>query len=295
MDMHIHGFKTELLSVDRQLRRDLYLQTSPEFDMKKLLVAGMERIYQICPVFRNAEGSARHSSEFTILEWYRAEADYGDIMDDCIALLRSIAHSADIMHFTHQGHTCDPFAEWNRLSVTDAFTRYADIDLDSCIDDFNRFFAQAQKIGVRVTQEDQWDDIFHAIMADKIEPYLGVDVPTILYDYPVSMAALSRVKADNCNFAERCELYVCGMELANAFSELTDVDEQRERFHQEMDAKEALYGERYPADESFFDALAFGMPESGGIALGVDRLVMLVTGAEHINDVLWVPTPDVKA
>lgn len=295
MDTHIHGFKTEFFSVDRQLRRDLYLQTSPEFDMKKLLVAGMERIFQICPVFRNAEGSARHSCEFTILEWYRAEADYIDIMDDCVELLQSVARSLEIAHFKHKDQTCDPFGVWQKLSVVEAFSLYADIDLECCLNDLDAFRAQVTQIGVRTTELDQWDDIFHAVMAAKIEPHLGVGVPTIMYDYPVSMAALSRVKADNSNFAERFELYVCGMELANAFSELTDAQEQRRRFGQEMKAKHTLYGDTYPADEAFFDALEFGMPESGGIALGFDRLVMLVTGAEHIRDILWAPVPDMNS
>lgn len=293
MDAHIHGFKTQILGVDRLDSRSLYLQTSPEFDMKKLLVAGMERIYQICPVFRNAEASPRHVSEFTMLEWYRAGADYRDIMDDCINLLRYVAAAADINTFCFKDSRCDPFAQWKKISVSEAFVQYADIELDRCIGDLAYFKAQAQNIGVRLVQSDQWDDIFHAIMADKIESFLGVGAPTILYDYPVSMAGLSRVKDGNPRYAERFELYVCGMELANAFSELTDAAEQRRRFAAEMDAKDRLYGERYPADDAFFAALDYGMPESGGIALGVDRLVMLITGADDIEDVLWAPVPRV--
>lgn len=295
MDAHIHGFKTELFGVDRAQKRELYLQTSPEFDMKKLIVAGMERIYQICPVFRNAEGSSRHVPEFTMLEWYRAHADYTHIMDDCVLLLRAVAKAAGVNHFQHKDYQCDPFAEWERLSVAVAFQTYAQIDLEECIDDFTFFKSQVEAIGVRVAEADAWDDVFHAVMAEKIEPFLGMAVPTILYDYPVSMAALSRVKASNPKFAERFELYVCGIELANAFSELTDVDEQRRRFEAEMGVKQDLYNEQYPADEEFFSALEFGMPESGGIALGVDRLVMLATGSDNIDDVLWAPVPNVDA
>ncbi len=295
MDAHIHGFKTELLGVDRTHKRDLYLQTSPEFDMKKLIVAGMERIYQICPVFRNAEGSSRHVPEFTMLEWYRAHADYTHIMDDCVLLLRAVAKELGLEYFRCNDHQCDPFEKWERLSVAKAFQVYAKINLEQCIDDFALFKSEAEAIGVRVAETDAWDDVFHAVMAEKIEPFLGMSVPTILYDYPVSMAALSRVKADNPKFSERFELYVCGIELANAFSELTDADEQRRRFDVEMAAKQALYGEQYPADEEFFNALEFGMPESGGIALGVDRLIMLATGFNHIDDVLWAPVPNVEA
>lgn len=289
MDTHIHAFRTDLKNLDLSHRKTMYLQTSPEFDMKKLLVAGMERIYQICPVFRNAEGSSLHSTEFTLLEWYRAGADYRMLMDDSVDILRSIAGKMDIQYYTYKGKTSDPFKEWQIISVRDAFTKFANIDLALYLDDVSGFSNVIAELGVRVTAEDSWDDLFHAVMAEKIEPYLGVGVPTILYDYPVSMAALSRKKMDDPRFAERFEVYVCGVELANAYSELTDAQEQRTRYKAEMALKQTLYGEIYPPDENFFAALEHGLPESAGIALGVDRLVMLSLGAENINDVLWAP------
>jgi len=289
MDVHIYAFRTEYWGPDGLDKRTFFLQTSPEFDMKKLLVAGMERIYQICPVYRNAEDSNLHSPEFTILEWYRAGADYNNMMDDCLDLLRMIADKQDIVSYTHAGKTCDPFKEWQRLCVCEAFKRFADIELEACLKDRDAFAREAQRIGVRVLDTDAWDDVFHAVMAEKIEPYLGMDVPTILYDYPVSMAALSRRKVSDPRFAERFELYVCGIELANAYSELTDAQEQRSRFKAEMAAKQKLYGESYPPDENFFKALEHGMPECGGIALGIDRLVMLATGTDTIDDILWAP------
>ena len=288
MDAHIHAFKTTLKDVGLQDSKVLYLYTSPEFDMKKLLAAGMEQIYQICPVYRNGEGSALHSPEFTLLEWYRAGADYHALMDDCEVLLRGVAKVLKIQNYSYKGVVCDPFAEWQRISVCEAFEFYAGIALDTVLDDKDGFAVLAKSIGVRVIEADRWDDIFHAVMAEKIEPNLGQGVPTILYDYPVSMAALSRRKANDSRFAERFELYVCGVELANAFSELTDPVEQRARFEDEMRVKQELYGETYPPDESFFAALK-EMPDSAGIALGVDRLVMLVCAAENINDVLWAP------
>lgn len=290
MDTHIHAFRTELKDVDLSYKRDFYLHTSPEFDMKKLLVAGMERIYQICPVYRNAEGSRLHSPEFILLEWYRAGGDYTAMMDDCVDLLHIIAEKLGISHYTHRGIACDPFGEWQRISVAEAFAHYAGIDLPACLDDLAAFSVEAQNAGIRVAETDHWDDVFHAVMAEKIEPYLGRDVPAILYDYPASMAALSRRKGSDPRFAERFELYVCGIELANAFSELTDATEQRARFKAEMATKKALYGESYPPDEDFFRALEYGLPESGGIALGVDRLVMLATGAEEITQVIWTET-----
>lgn len=287
MDAHIHGFATTRKGVDLQDKETLYLQTSPEFDMKKLLVAGMPRIFQICPVFRNAEGSRLHSPEFTMLEWYRTAADYEDIMDDTVELLRYCASSLNVNVMRHKDMVCDPFKEAQKLSVNDAFIDMAGIQLDAYLDDKDAFAAAITAQGIRVAADDQWDDLFFRVMAEKIEPHLGMGAPTILYDYPVCMASLSRRKPDDPRFAERFELYVCGIELANAFSELTDAQEQLARYHQEMDIKEKLYGERYPLDEEFIAALEHGMPESGGIALGVDRLAMLLCGAETIEEVLW--------
>ncbi len=286
MDAHIHAFKTELQGVDRQKLQKMYLHTSPEFDMKKLLSAGMERIYQICQVYRNAEDSNLHSPEFTLLEWYRAGVDYNNLMRDCEDLLRSIAKAIGIKTYTYKCSVSDPFLVWEYISVCEAFKKYADIDLENILGDRDGFANLAQEIGVRVIGADLWEDIFHAIMAEKIEPNLGQGVPTILYDYPISMASLSRKKPDDPRFAERFELYVCGVELANAFSELTDVKEHRARFEKEMELKNDLYGETYPPDEEFFLALEH-MPQSAGIALGVDRLIMLATNAQNIEQVQW--------
>lgn len=289
MDTHIHGFKTTLHDITMQPKRDYYLHTSPEFAMKKLMVAGVENLYQICHVFRNGEGSPLHSAEFSMIEWYRSHAGYEDIMEDCIVLLRSVAKTLNITHYRHKGAACDPFAEWIKISVAEAFEKYASIHLDDYLDNTEGFAAAIKEQGIRVADDDRWDDLFFRVMAEKIEPHLGMDAPCILYDYPASMASLSRRKPSNPSYAERFELYVCGVELANAFGELTDAKEQHERFVEEMDLKEKIYGERYPIDEEFLAALEHGLPESGGIALGIDRLVMLATGARDINQVLWAP------
>ena len=271
VDTHIHGFAVE---------GGLYLQTSPEFAMKKLLVAGCDKIYQICPAFRREERTRLHNPEFTILEWYRAGADYRHIMDDCEALLRAL----NVEKFRYQDKECDPHGKWQRISVKQAFLEYAEINLP---EDLKVFKAAASGIGVRVIEADHWDDVFHAVMAAKIETYLGIGVPTILYDYPASMGALSRKKPEDPRFAERFELYVCGVELANAFSELTDAAEQRARITADMALKREIHGFDYPVDEDFLSALEHGMPEAGGIALGLDRLIMLACGAGRIGDVLW--------
>lgn len=289
MDTHIHAFKTEMQGVDLKVKSTPYLHTSPEFAMKKLMVGELEKIYQICPVFRNAETSARHRPEFTLLEWYRANADYTDIMRDCEGLLRACAVVANTKTFKHKSYECDPFKEFERLSVCEAFERYANMDLTVYLEGLEGFREAVKALGLHVAEDDAWDDLFFRVMDAKIEPFLGMGQATILYDYPLSMASLSKPKQSDPRFAERFELYVCGMELANAFSELTDVKTQRERFVAEMDAKERLYGERYPIDEDFIEALEFGLPESGGIALGIDRLVMLATGAENIDDICWTP------
>ena len=245
MDAHIHAFKTTRYGAGKSSEQEMYLHTSPEFDMKKLLAAGMERIYQMCPVYRNAEDSSKHSPEFMILEWYRTGTDYTALMEDCEALLRQVAEGLGIKHYQFQGVLCDPYKPMERISVAEAFEEYAGIDLPVYLEKPEEFAKAAQDIGVRVIDSDHWDDLFHAIMADRIEPHLGHGVATVLYDYPFSMAALSRKKPDDPRFAERFELYVCGVELANAFSELTDSQEQRERFRSEMTLKKELYSEEY--------------------------------------------------
>jgi lysyl-tRNA synthetase class 2 len=291
MDTHIHGFKTEVLKPDLSHERDMYLHTSPEFAMKKLMVAGLPRIYQLCHVFRNGEGSRLHSPEFTMLEWYRADEGYREIMDDCVNLLRHVATELGVKTFSYRGKTADPFLNWNIISVAEAFKQYTNIALEDYLDDVEGFKAAIAALGIRVADGDRWDDLFFRAMADRIEPNLGVGVPTLLYDYPVSMASLARKKPEDPRFAERFEMYVCGVELCNGFGELIDPVEQRKRFHEEIDLKEKLYGYRYPIDEDFLKALEHGLPESGGNALGVDRLVMLASGADDIDQVLWAGRP----
>lgn len=294
MEPHLRSFATTLEGPRPGESVALHLHTSPEFAMKKLLVAGVPRLFQLAHVFRNGERSDTHHPEFSMLEWYRAGEGYAVLVADCVELVRAAARAAGVERFAFRGVPCDPFAPWRILTVADAFTEYAGIDLLATYDGSHEpgpaaLAAAAAGIGVAPHDGDRWEDLFFRIMFDRIEPHLGRDVPCVLTDYPVCMAALSRPKRENPHLAERFELYACGLELANAFGELTDAAVQRARFAADMELKERLYGERFPVDEDFLAALDHGMPEASGIALGFDRLVMLCTGAERIEDVLWAP------
>lgn len=291
-EAHLHGFATDAIGNDGLARR-MYLHTSPEFAMKKLLAAGETRIAAFAHVWRNRERGALHSPEFTMLEWYRVGEDYAVLMDDCSAMLRLAANETGAAVLRFHEITCDPFAAPDRLSVADAFTRYAGVDLLATVDatgnpDAGKLRAQVAAIGIRATAEDTWPDLLSRVLVAKVEPHLGHGRPTILDRYPIAEAALARPAADDPRVAERFELYACGVELANGFGELTSPAEQRRRFGLEMDEKHRVYGERYPLDEDFLSALA-QMPAASGIALGFDRLVMLATGAPRIDDVIWAP------
>ena len=295
-EAHIAGFATQFVTGDGPAQ-PLYLHSSPEFACKKLLAAGEERIYSLGHVFRNRERGPLHHPEFTMLEWYRAGRPYSALMADCAAMLAVAARAAGVEQLLFRGLEADPFAEPERLSVVDAFARHAGVDLAALLpeaggaDQRGAFAAAAGKAGVRVTPDDTWSDIFSKVLSQCIEPHLGMGRATLLMDYPVCEAALARAKPEDARFAERFELYACGVELANGFGELINAKEQRHRFELEMAEKLRIYGETYPLDEDFLDCLAH-MPEASGCALGFDRLVMLVTGAARIDDVLWAPVAE---
>ena len=293
-ETHLHAFGTELTGPGGG-RKTLYLRTSPEFACKKLLSAGEPRIFDFARVFRNRERGPLHHPEFTLLEWYRANEPYEALMDDCAALLAAAARAAGSKSFGFRGREIDPFASPERLSVAEAFKRYVGIDLLATITDLEgdhaKLAAAAASAGVNFAADDTWGDVFSRILAEKVEPHLGNGRATILHEYPITQAALARPKADSPKVAERFELYACGVELANAFGELTDVVEQRRRFEVEMAEKQRIHGERYPVDEDFLAALAH-MPQASGIALGFDRLVMLAAGAQRIEQVLWTPVAE---
>lgn len=310
LEPHLSAFETRLEQPDGSAST-LYLHTSPEFACKKLLAAGEERLFTLARVWRNGERSATHHPEFTLLEWYRAGADYRALMEDCEGLLRHVARALGIERYRWQGESVDPSRPFERVTVPDAVQRWAGIDLlatapdplapdplasdplapDPLAPDADALRAAVRAAGIRCAEDDSWDDLVTRILLEKVEPQLGKGRASFLADYPVSLAALSRPKPEDPRLAERFELYVAGLELANAFSELTDPAEQRRRFQVDMALKQRLYGRRYPIDEDFLAALA-AMPPAAGIALGIDRLAMLATGATHIEQVLWTPVAE---
>ncbi|MBI1328618.1 MAG: EF-P lysine aminoacylase GenX [Alphaproteobacteria bacterium] len=293
-EAHLHAFATDMRTTAGE-PRTLYLHTSPEFAAKKLLAAGETRIFDFARVFRNRERGPLHAPEFTMLEWYRADEGYDAVMADCLAVLRHAADVAKAERFTFRDRHCDPRARAERLTVAEAFRRFAGIDLLATLSregagDRNAMAAAAANAGEPVKADEGWADIFSKLLVSRIEPHLGIGAPTLLIEYPRCEAALARASDHDARVAERFELYVCGVELANGFGELIDPFEQKKRFELEMAEKERVYGERYPIDEELLAALRYMTPTSG-VALGFDRLVMLATGAPKIDDVLWTPAP----
>ena len=293
-EIHLHAFETELVAPDLS-RRTLYLHTSPEFSAKKLLAAGEQRIFTFAPVFRNRERGALHAPEFTMLEWYRAGAPYDEVMADAATLLRLASETADNRFVSYRGVTANPRIAPERLTVSEAFSRFTGIDLMTTLgesgNDRDRLAAMAEGAGVSARDDDTWSDIFAKVLTALVEPKLGNGRATLLTEYPASEAALARTCARDHRLAERFELYCCGVELANGFGELTNPSEQRRRLEAEMHERQTRYAERYPLDEDFLTALA-RMPTASGCALGFDRLVMLATGATRVEQVLWTPLSD---
>ena len=297
-EAHIGAFATTLTGPDGAARR-LFLHTSPEFACKKLLAAGEERIFTFAHAFRNGERGPLHHPEFTLLEWYRVGEPYETLIGDCSRILAAAATAADVTELRYRDRVSDPFAEPERLTVAQGFQRYAGVDLLATMDaqgrpDRDALAAQAALAGVAPAPDDTWSDLFSKLLVAHVEHRLGLGRATVLIEYPACEAALARPCAHDRRVAERFELYACGVELANAFGELTDPAEQRRRFAMEMDERARIYGadERYPLDEDFLAALAL-MPDACGIALGVDRLVMLATGASRIDQVIWTPVAEI--
>jgi lysyl-tRNA synthetase class 2 len=294
-ETHLHGFKTALVVPDGS-PHEAYLHTSPEFAMKKLLTAGERQIFTLTSVFRNRERTALHAPEFVMLEWYRAYAPLECLVEDCAAILALAAHVAGAKMLMYRGREANPFDPPERLTVRDAFQRYAGIDIYDSLaiagrPDTETLARQAEASGVRIAPDDDWSDIFSRLLSERVEPNLGLGRPTVLHAYPASEAALARVSPDDPRAAERFELYCCGVELANAFHELRDPDEQRRRFATEMEEQRRIFGTSYPIDEDFLAALS-GIPDASGAALGFDRLIMLATGAERVESVQWTPVFD---
>ena len=241
-----------------------FLHTSPELCMKRLLACGYPKIFQICPCFRKAERGTQHLPQFTLLEWYRTGADYMGLMEECERMIRRVAAEVGAADgITYRNKKVHLGSPWERITVEEAFSRYASMPWEEAL------------------KTDRFDEI----MVTRIEPCLGATRPTFLYDYPAPLAGLSRIKAEDPRFAERFELYIAGLEIANAFSELTDPLEQRRRFERDREGRRRDGKTVYPLSERFLEALPI-MPDAAGIALGVDRLVMLLAGQPTIDQVV---------
>ena len=284
-EVHLRAFATRREHPDGRIE-PLWLHTSPEFAMKRLLVGGSGPIFQLARVWRNGEGSALHAPEFTMLEWYRPGADMCSLIMEATELLRAVLPA----EVSVRGVTTS-LARTERLTVAEAFDRYAGADVLGTEGEAAALAAQA---GIRLRENETWEDLFFRLLLERIEPHLGRAHPTFLTHWPTAQAALARRDPADPRVAERFELFVCGIELANAFVELTDPAEQRERFIADRRRRHALYGPDWDIDEDFLAALAEGLPPCTGIALGFDRLAMIAAGADRIGQVLWLPPGDLR-
>jgi lysyl-tRNA synthetase class 2 len=278
-EVHLRAFRTEREHPDGRLQ-SLWLHTSPEFAMKKLLVAGAGPIFQLARAWRNGEGSDLHAPEFTMLEWYRPDAGMDSLIDEATAYLRAVLPPV----VTCRGVTTD-LSRIERLTVADAFARYVGVDVLATACDAPALAAAA---GTPLRENESWEDLFFRLLLGRVEPLLGRSHPTFLTHWPAAQAALARRDPADPRVAERFELFVCGIELANAFVELTDANEQRARFEADRARRHAAFGPDWPLDEDFLAALAYGMPACAGLALGFDRLAMIASGADSIAQVRWL-------
>ena len=250
--------------VDAVVSGQWFLHTSPELCMKRMLAAGYDKIFQICRCWREGERGSQHLPEFTLLEWYRSECDYLGLMEECEELIRTVASAIGLgKKVVYRGQEIDLADSWERISVREAFRRYSPVSLSKALD-----------LG-----------LFDEIMVQDIEPKLGAEKPAFIYDYPAERRAMARLKQDDRTLAERFELYIGGLEIANAFSELIDAEEQQRHFLQENAKRQTLGKPAYPVPEKFLEELG-NMPPAAGIALGVDRLVMVFLNAAAIDEVV---------
>lgn len=291
-ESYLDVFETTLLDRNRK-PTPAYLSTSPEVPLKKLMVAGLGDCYSLTKSFRNTEtDSDRHNPEFTILEWYRVGAKYEQIMEDCeqlvLAIHENLGNRGDLVY---QGHKVNLSAPWERLTVAAAFKKYSQVDFDEFLDlGIARKIAVAK--GYRVESHNTWEELYNQIFLNEIEPKLGFGRPTILYEFPAAMGALAKLKAQDPRFAERFEFYIAGLELGDCYSELTDPGEQEKRFEAELKELKRLGKTSYDYDHDFITALKVGLPDCSGIAVGVDRLVMLFANAKKISDTLFFPASE---
>ncbi|MCX6781784.1 MAG: EF-P lysine aminoacylase EpmA [Candidatus Magasanikbacteria bacterium] len=269
-----------------------YLQTSPEFAMKKLLAVGYEKIFQICKCFRDFEQfGGNHNTEFTMIEWYRASGTLEEIMDDTERLFKYVATGLKVESLKSKDHVVPIFGEWERLSMREVWKKYSDVELNDYLTS-EKMAELVKARGYAVEEKEAFEDLFYKIFLNEIEPKLGMQKPIMIYDYPEQMTSLSRLSKNDPRYAERFELYIAGLEMANAFGELTDAVEQKKRLEADREKRAQMGKETWPVDSDFISALESGIPNAGGIALGVDRMIMLFTGAKDINEVIFQAVGD---
>lgn len=292
IEPNLEVFETELRTASGAKKRS-FLIMSPEFSIKKLLAAGIGSCFEITQCFRNNEEISRlHNPEFTMLEWYRVGADYRKIMEDFEQLFTRIISNqvshAPLDKFPYQGEIYDLSLPWPRLSVAEAFQKFCQIDTESLLSE--KLIEIGQGRGYKISPDTTWEQMFNQFFFNEIEPKLkATKKPAIIFDYPASEASLSRPKKSDPRFAERFEIFLAGIELGNCFSELTDAAEQKNRFTDDRTARKSLGKTDYSIDEDLIDALKSGIPEVAGIAVGIDRLVMLAANVDSISDVLFFP------
>ncbi len=292
MEVHLRAFRSEYRPhLGAGTRRALWLRTSPELALKRLLVAGAGPVFELARVWRNGEAGPLHAPEFTMLEWYRPGLSFEGLMDETEAFVRAVCPPV----VAHGGVETDLRLPFQRLTVAEAFAEHCGgLDVLGTDGDAARLRAEARRAGLQAREEEGWEDLFFRLLLERVEPRIGRDRAAFLTHWPVPQAALARRDPDDGRAALRFELFAAGVELANAFDELTDPAEQRERFERDVAERRRLYseeGEGWGVDDDFLRALEHGMPAGSGIALGFDRLAMLASGARRIEDVLWLPIP----
>ncbi|MFH1789651.1 MAG: EF-P lysine aminoacylase EpmA [bacterium] len=274
------------------VEKKFYLQTSPEYAMKKLLAVGYERIFQICKCFRNNERQGSlHNTEFTMLEWYRTGSELDKIMDDCEGLFNYIAKNVNGLNLADDGNSIDLTLPWDRISMKDLWNQTLNVNLDDFFD-LDKFINYAHEKGYAADDFDKYEDLFHKIFLNEIEPKLGWKKPIFIYDYPTTMCSLSKPCENDPRYANRFELYIKGIELANAFGELTDADRQEKNFLRDQKQRKQSQKEIFPIDQELLSALQKIKKGASGIALGLDRMVLLLTNSSDLNDVIFESISD---
>lgn len=286
---YLHPIPVDFRDPDGQSER-LYLHTSPEFSLKKLLAAGFEKVFYITKCFRNYEefGTefSTHNTEFTMIEWYRAPGTLENIMDDTEELFKYVGKQLSVSELMYKNAKIPFTSAWDRWTMKEVWQKFLGVNLDEYLV-IDALKTLAVRLGYEVSPGDQYEDVFFKIFLNEIEPKLGFDRPVFIYNYPRSMCSLSRVCPADNRYAERFELYVAGLELANAFGELTDASEQKRRLEEDKALRTNMGKPTWAVDPDFIAALESGIPNAGGIALGVDRMVVLFTGAHGLNEVIF--------